>query len=66
MAEISRRLLRFQLTSSFILEITKLHSEPPYGGVRGNISALSEIFNERNYVAEFYRQNVSFIRKTAK
>jgi len=32
----------------------------------GPISALSESFNAENFVADFYRENVSFIRKTAK
>ena len=35
---------------------------PPYGDIRGNICALSEIFNTT--VAELHRENVSFSRKT--
>jgi len=38
---------------------------PPYGGIRGNICALSEVFNKRNLLAEFHRENVSFTRKTS-
>ena len=40
---------------------------PPYGGIRGNICALSEIFNTMKpcTVAEFHRANVSFTRKIA-
>jgi len=41
-------------------------SDTPYGGIRGNINALSEIFKQRNFLSEFYPKNVSFIRKTAK
>jgi len=37
---------------------------PPYGDIRSNICALSEIFNKKNLVAEFHRENVSFSRKT--
>jgi len=46
----------------------KIAFEPPYGGIRDNISALSESFNANklNFVAEFYQENVSFICKTAK
>jgi len=35
---------------------------PPYGA-SGAISALSESFNLKNFVAQFDRQNVSFTRK---
>jgi len=38
---------------------------PSYGGIRGNVCALSEIFNTKNIVAKFHRENVSFTRKTA-
>ena len=39
--------------------------EPPYGGIMGNISALSESFNAKKLCSRI-RENVSFIRKTAK
>ena len=35
-------------------------------GIKGKISALSDVLTQRNFVAEFYRENISFIRKTAK
>jgi len=35
------------------------------GGIRGNICALSKMFEKRNLAAEFHRENVSFTRKTA-
>jgi len=39
---------------------------PPYGVIRDNISTLSKkILTQRNFVAEFHRENASFIRKTA-
>jgi len=38
---------------------------PPYGDISGNMCALSEILTQRNLVAEFHRENVSFTRKTA-
>jgi len=55
--ETARRLLLFGLTSSFIRKSQKCIFQPPDGCIKGNISALSE--------AEFYWENVSFIRKTA-
>jgi len=37
---------------------------PSYGGIRGIICALSEIFNTKNLEAKFNLENVSFTRKT--
>jgi len=51
--------------SSFIRKIPI--SEPPYGGIKGNINALPKRFDaKKNFVAEFYQDDVSFICKTAK
>jgi len=38
---------------------------PLYGGINGNVWSLSKIFNIKNLVAEFHRENVSFTRKRA-
>ena len=39
---------------------------PPFGGIKGNIYALSEIFNTKKPCSiEFHRENVSFTCKTA-
>ena len=38
---------------------------PPCGGIRDNISILSERFNTKNFVAEFHPENVNFTGKTA-
>jgi len=38
---------------------------PPYGGIRSNISALSESFNVNKLQADFLPENISFTRKTA-
>jgi len=57
--------IRFRLTSNIIRKITKLHFGPLYGDI-GAIQALRiKILMQRNVVAEFHRQNVSFARKTA-
>jgi len=37
-----------------------LQNQPPYGGIRGNIKALSESFNAKQLCS---LSNVSFIRK---
>jgi len=39
---------------------------PPYGGIMGIISILSDILTHRNFAAEFHPENVSFTGKTAK
>jgi len=35
-------------------------------GIGDKINAFQNILTQRNFVAKFYRENVSFIRKTAK
>jgi len=40
--------------------------ELPHGGIRGNVSALSERFNAKNFIAELYQKNIGFISETAK
>jgi len=64
--ETSRSLMRFRLTSSIICKITKLHFWPSYGPLGAIQSALYESLNaKKNFVAEFYRENACFTRKTA-
>jgi len=38
---------------------------PPRGGIRVNISTFMKVLTQRNFVAEFHRENVSFSGKTA-
>jgi len=63
MAEKPREaLIRLRSTSSVIRKIAFFRHPV---GHKGNICALSESFNAKNFVAEFHRVNASFTRKTA-
>ena len=57
-----RSLIRFRLTFSVIRKITKLHF---WAILWGHQALYMKALMQRNLVAEFHQENVSFARKTA-
>jgi len=70
-SDIGYRGAQFEVTPLINVQLysqnhTVVFTSHPMGIIIDTISSLSERFNAKNSVVDFYRKNVSFIRKTAK